>query len=712
MGGLKKGLWTAEEDKILIEHIKVHGKGRWNKAAKITGLKRSGKSCRLRWMNYLSPGIKQGAFSSDEDELIIRLHKLLGNRWSLIAGRVPGRTDNNVKNHWNTHLKKKVLIKKKNNEAIIINTSISNNIYSRNSEPAIKIVDSNQEKNGAAVLLSSCQEMMNNVSQRIMKDQTLCTTTLAEDVVGEEFESLFWLWSNDGDHNMSPPRRQIQAQKEALEPHQRRLAKNIHQRPPHQVVDNPPTTLNSSEQPTTTLPAPNTQAPASRTTTVGPSPRHRSNHQPPDPCHPPPSSSQATGQQSHGASRPDASTDDEIRQEGHGGEGHGAEATYRREENDEGEATTKQGETAGENNEEISRRLKAEDGSVLKRKDDLELPISVVGSTGSIGTQTLDIVAENPDKFRIVALANATLLADQVIIHFRLLESAFYYCEVKTFRPRLVAVRNESLIGELKEALADADYKPEIVAGEDGVVECIQGLPEGALRRILLTASGGAFRDWPVEKLKEVKVADALKHPNWNMGKKITVDSATLFNKGLEVIEAHYLFGTEYDDIEIIIHPQSIIHSMIETQDSSVLAQLGWPDMRLPILYTLSWPDRIYCSEITWPPRLDLCKLGSLTFKEPDNVKYPSMDLAYASGRAGGTMTGVLSAANEKAVEMFIDEKITCLDIFKVVELTCSKHREELVTAPSLEEIIHYDLWARQYAASLQVTSGPSPVPV
>ncbi|CAM8924038.1 unnamed protein product [Rhodiola kirilowii] len=403
------------------------------------------------------------------------------------------------------------------------------------------------------------------------------------------------------------------------------------------------------------------------------------------------------------------------------------------------------------------------------KKWDGPKPISVVGSTGSIGTQTLDIVAENPDKFRIVALAagsNVTLLADQV----------------KRFRPQLVAVRNESLIGELKEALADADYKPEIVAGEDGVVEvashpdavtvvtgivgcaglkptvaaieagkdialanketliaggpfvlplahkhnvkilpadsehsaifqCIQGLPEGALRRILLTASGGAFRDWPVEKLKEVKVADALKHPNWNMGKKITVDSATLFNKGLEVIEAHYLFGAEYDNIEITIHPQSIIHSMIETQDSSVLAQLGWPDMRLPILYTLSWPDRIYCSEITWP-RLDLCKLGSLTFKEPDNVKYPSMDLAYAAGRAGGTMTGVLSAANEKAVEMFIDEKISYLDIFKVVELTCSKHREELVKAPSLEEIIYYDLWARQYAANLQLVSSPSPVPV
>jgi len=236
------------------------------------------------------------------------------------------------------------------------------------------------------------------------------------------------------------------------------------------------------------------------------------------------------------------------------------------------------------------------------------------------------------------------------------------------------------------------------------IFQCIQGLPEGALRRIILTASGGAFRDWPVEKLKEVKVADALKHPNWSMGKKITVDSATLFNKGLEVIEAHYLYGVDYDNIEIMIHPQSIIHSMVETQDSSVLAQLGWPDMRLPILYTMSWPERISCSEITWP-RLDLCKLGSLTFKAPDCVKYPSMDLAYSAGRAGGTMTGVLSAANEKAVELFIDERISYLDIFKIVEMTCEKHKNELVHQPSLEEIIHYDQWARHYAASLGKSS-------
>ncbi|VAH98919.1 unnamed protein product [Triticum turgidum subsp. durum] len=377
-----------------------------------------------------------------------------------------------------------------------------------------------------------------------------------------------------------------------------------------------------------------------------------------------------------------------------------------------------------------------------RRSWDSPKPISIIGSTGSVGTQTLAIVEENPDKFRVVALAagsNVTLLADQV----------------KMFKPNLVAIGNESLLNELKEALADCEYMPEIISGEQGVIEVARhpdavtvvtgivgcaglkptvaaieagkdialanketliagGLSEGSLRRVILTASGGAFRlhlisfddvrDWPIERLKDVQVADALKHPNWKMGKKITVDSATLFNKGLEVIEAHYLFGVEYDDIEIMIHPQSIIHSMIETKDSSVLAQLGRTDMRLPILYTLSWPERVYCSEVTWP-RLDLCELGSLTFKAVDNVKYPSVDLAYAAGRAGGTMPGVLSAANEKAVELFINEKISYLDIFKVVEMTCDAHRNELVTSPSLEEIIHYDQWARKFSANLQPSS-------
>ncbi|KAJ7518235.1 hypothetical protein O6H91_21G060500 [Diphasiastrum complanatum] len=396
-------------------------------------------------------------------------------------------------------------------------------------------------------------------------------------------------------------------------------------------------------------------------------------------------------------------------------------------------------------------------------------PISLIGSTGSIGTQTLDIAAENPDKFKIVALAagsNVTLLAEQI----------------RTFKPSLVAVRDGALVAELKSAIKDVQPQPEIVFGEEGIVEvaqhpeavtvvtgivgcaglkptvaaikagkdialanketliaggpyvlplahkhgikilpadsehsaifqCIQGLPEGGLRRIILTASGGAFRDWPVEKLKDVKPADALKHPNWNMGKKITVDSATLMNKGLEVIEAHYLFGVNYDDIEIVIHPQSIIHSMVETQDSSILGQLGWPDMRLPILYTLSWPERVFCSETTWP-RLDFVKMGSLTFKAPDRAKYPSMDLSYAAGRAGGTMTGVLSAANEKAVEFFLDERIGYFDIIKVIEKTCDKHREELVSQPSLEEIVHYDHWARAYAAKVAEVISAAPVGV
>jgi 1-deoxy-D-xylulose-5-phosphate reductoisomerase len=216
------------------------------------------------------------------------------------------------------------------------------------------------------------------------------------------------------------------------------------------------------------------------------------------------------------------------------------------------------------------------------------------------------------------------------------------------------------------------------------------------MRRIILTASGGAFREWPVEKLKTVTVADAIKHPNWSMGRKITVDSASLMNKGLEVIEAHYLFGPSYDDIDIVIHPQSIIHSMVETADSSVLGQLGWPDMKLPILVTMSWPERVPCSEKTWP-RLDFIKMGNLTFKDVDHAKYPAVDLAYAAGRSGGTMTGVLSAANEKAVELFLDEKVGYLDIMKLVEQTCDRHKQELVEAPSLDEIVHYDNWARQF---------------
>ena len=375
--------------------------------------------------------------------------------------------------------------------------------------------------------------------------------------------------------------------------------------------------------------------------------------------------------------------------------------------------------------------------------------ISLLGSTGSIGTQTLDIVEHHPDQFRLVGIAagsNVTLLAKQVM----------------QFKPEMVAICDERKLGELKEAIAALDPQPIVLSGEEGIVEvarygdaeavvtgivgcagllptlaaieagkdialanketliaggpvvlplakkhgvkllpadsehsaifqCLQGVPEKGLRRILLTASGGAFRDWPVEKLPKVTMADAIKHPNWSMGRKITVDSATLMNKGLEVIEAHYLFGVDYDHIDIVIHPQSIIHSLIELQDTSMLAQLGWPDMRLPLLYALSWPERIYTD---WEP-LDLVKSGDLTFRDPDHDKYPCMDLAYAAGRAGGTMTAVLNAANEQAVALFLEEKIHYLDVSKVIEKVCDRHQTDLNTAPSLEDILSVDQWAR-----------------
>ncbi len=381
--------------------------------------------------------------------------------------------------------------------------------------------------------------------------------------------------------------------------------------------------------------------------------------------------------------------------------------------------------------------------------------ISLLGSTGSIGTQTLDIVEHYPDQFRLVGIAagsNVDLLAQQVM----------------QFKPEIVALCDERKLPELKAAIATLDPQPIVVAGEAGVVEvarygdaeavvtgivgcagllptiaaieagkdialanketliaggpvvlplaekhgvkllpadsehsaifqCLQGVPRAGLRRILLTASGGAFRDWPTEDLHKVKMADAIKHPNWSMGRKITVDSATLMNKGLEVIEAHYLFGMDYDNIDIVIHPQSIIHSLIELQDTSMLAQLGWPDMRLPLLYALSWPERIYTD---WKP-LDLVKSGDLTFRNPDHNKYPCMDLAYAAGQSGGTMTAVLNAANEQAVALFLEEKIHYLEISQVIEKVCDRHRNDLNTAPDLEEILAVDQWARTAVTEL-----------
>ena len=403
--------------------------------------------------------------------------------------------------------------------------------------------------------------------------------------------------------------------------------------------------------------------------------------------------------------------------------------------------------------------------------------ISVLGSTGSIGTQTLEIVEDFPDQFRVVALSagrNLSLLVSQIQRH----------------RPDVVALADPELLAELKDRLMalPADTRPEtlpqLVAGPEGldvvaswdaadlvvtgivgcagllptlaairagkdlavanketliaagpvvlpelkksgsrllpadsehsaIFQCLQGtpwsdtarlstgVPTPGLRRIQLTASGGAFRDWSAADLEKATVADATSHPNWSMGKKITVDSASLMNKGLEVIEAHYLFGLDYDHIEIVIHPQSIIHSMVELADSSVLAQLGWPDMKLPILYCMSWPSRL---ETPWR-RLDLTEVGQLSFRAPDPAKYPCMDLAYAAGRAGGTMPAVLNAANEEAVAQFLEEKIHFLDIPKMIEGACEQHKGDLAANPCLDDVLAVDQWARQ-AVREQVNRG------
>ena len=394
--------------------------------------------------------------------------------------------------------------------------------------------------------------------------------------------------------------------------------------------------------------------------------------------------------------------------------------------------------------------------------------LSILGSTGSIGTQTLEIVDDFPELFKVVALTagkNLDLLVKQIQRH----------------RPEVVALADPNSIKELQERLTScgAALKPPVLlAGSDGICaaaawasadlvvtgivgcagllptlaairagkdlalanketliaagpvvlpeleksgsrllpadsehsaifQCLQGTPWAdsarlstgiappGLRRIQLTASGGAFRDWDPADLSKATVADATSHPNWSMGRKITVDSASLMNKGLEVIEAHYLFGLDYNEIEIVIHPQSIIHSMVELADSSVLAQLGWPDMKLPLLYCLSWPQRL---ETPWR-RLDLTEVAELTFRKPNPAMYPCMDLAYAAGRAGGTMPAVLNAANEQAVAMFLEERIQFLDIPKLIERTCAKHQQELRADPSLADVLAVDSWARQITA-------------
>ena len=226
----------------------------------------------------------------------------------------------------------------------------------------------------------------------------------------------------------------------------------------------------------------------------------------------------------------------------------------------------------------------------------------------------------------------------------------------------------------------------------NAIFQCLQGANEKEVRKVILTASGGPFRQSRAAELEKVTVAQALKHPTWSMGKKITIDSATMFNKGLEMIEAHWLFGLPMKQVEVVVHPQSIVHSMVEFIDGSVLAQLSVTDMCFPIQYAVTFPERMPSGL----PPLDLAKLGSLTFEAPDEKRFPALRLAREAGEAGGTLPGVFNAANEVAVEAFLAEQISFPRIWGMVEEVMQKH--STLSSPDLEAIIEADRWARSEA--------------
>ena len=382
--------------------------------------------------------------------------------------------------------------------------------------------------------------------------------------------------------------------------------------------------------------------------------------------------------------------------------------------------------------------------------------LSVLGSTGSIGTNTLKLIEEFPRDFRIAGLAagnNATLLAQQV----------------EQVRPQIVSSGDERISAEVQSLLRQRGYQMAathftcgveghiavachsecemvlsaisgaagllptyhalengksialanketmVMAGElmmrksvekqlpilpvdsehNAIHQCLRGGKRNEVRRLILTASGGPFRNTPKEQFASITLADALKHPTWNMGRKITIDSATLMNKGLEVIEAARLFGATADEISVVVHPQSVVHSMVEYLDGSVLAQLGVTDMRLPIQYALTYPERW-----TTPlPTLDIYRIPTLEFIEPDMEKFPCLSLAYQALRTGGTAPTVLNAANEIAVAAFLGEKLAFTEIPRIIATILTAHAAE--AADDLNVILKADEWAREEARRL-----------
>ncbi|HEY9765324.1 MAG TPA: 1-deoxy-D-xylulose-5-phosphate reductoisomerase [Chroococcales cyanobacterium] len=370
--------------------------------------------------------------------------------------------------------------------------------------------------------------------------------------------------------------------------------------------------------------------------------------------------------------------------------------------------------------------------------------LAILGSTGSIGRQTLEVVSAHPGRFAVTSLAagkNIALLAEQ-IKRFKprrvclalpedanRLRESFPDLEVLTGEEGLVSLAGDpetdtvvvavtGILGLLPTVRALHEGKRVALANKETLVaggsivmplkknlhmllpvdsehsalwQCLQGEESSFVEKLILTASGGALREFPIERLASATASEALNHPTWFMGKKVTVDSATLMNKGLEVIEAHWLFGIDYPRIEVLIHPQSFVHSLVEFKDGSIKAQLGLPDMRLPIQYALSYPERLEGET----KRLELAG-KTLTFEKPDPRRYPALALAYRAGETGGTAPAVLNAANEIAVLDFLDDRIPLGRIVQTVSRVLDAH--QAVQNPTLEEILSVDAWARKKA--------------
>lgn len=378
--------------------------------------------------------------------------------------------------------------------------------------------------------------------------------------------------------------------------------------------------------------------------------------------------------------------------------------------------------------------------------------ISILGSTGSIGTQALDVVRKNTD-LKVVALSagnNVELLCSQIeefkpqLVSVATKEAAEKLKQMLTKEKELeivygmeglisVAVYSEAetlltaIVGMIglvptveaikagkdialanKETLVTAGHIIMPLAKEYGVnilpvdsehsaiLQCLHGEQKKEISKLLITASGGPFRGMNLEQLKKVKLEDALKHPNWSMGRKITIDSSTLVNKGLEVIEAKWLFDMEVEDIEVVVQPQSIIHSMIELVDGSIIAQLGTPDMRLPIQYALYYPNHKYLDG----KRLDFKTLKQITFEQPDMETFKGLALAYEAIKVGGSMPTVYNAANELAVSLFLNKKIEYLDIVELIEKSMKQHK--LIENPSIEEILIVEKQTHEFINSIQ----------